>query len=95
MPKLTGGMKVDSGYYWNPKNWEIEIVPDGGGQLAATPDTGYVKLPLLVAIPVSAVVGATFLMSLPLIGFAVFFQGIAKGLVGGNSKAVGPGPGAK
>jgi hypothetical protein len=90
MPKLTGGMKVDAGYYWNPKNWEIEVVPDGGGQLAASAGTGYVKLPLLVAIPVAAVVGATFLMSLPLIGFVVFFQGIAKG-AGGKAKEIGPG----
>jgi hypothetical protein len=91
MAKLTGGMKVDAGYYWNARNWETEIVPEGGGQLAGTPDTNYLKMPLLVALPVSAVVGATFLMSLPLIGVIVFVQGIARSVVGkGGTAAPGP-----
>jgi hypothetical protein len=88
MAKLSGGTKVDAGYYWNAKNWETEIVPEGGGTLAGPPDANYVKLPLLVALPVSAVVGATFLMTLPLIGFAVFFEGIGKTVLGkGGAKA--------
>ena len=52
--KFNGGAKVDGGYYWNPKNWEVEIVPDGGGTLAAAADVSYLKIPLLVAIPVAA-----------------------------------------
>ena len=92
MTKVNGGTKVDAGYYWNPGNWEVEIVPEGGGQLAATPDTTYLKLPLLVAIPVSAVVGATFLMSLPMIGFIVFFGGIGRAITGKGKDASPQGP---
>jgi hypothetical protein len=93
MTKANGGSKVDGGYYWNPRNWEIEIVADGGGQLAATPDTTYLKLPLLVAISVSAVVGATFLMSLPAIGFVVFFAGIGRAIAGKGKDETPKAPG--
>src|SRR5574337_344291 len=33
MAKYTGGMQVNGGYYWNPGNWEVEVVASEGGRL--------------------------------------------------------------
>ncbi|MFT3916378.1 MAG: hypothetical protein QM704_20575 [Anaeromyxobacteraceae bacterium] len=92
--KFNGGAKVDGGYYWNPKNWEVEIVPDGGGTLAAPADVSYLKIPLLVAIPASVTLGASFMMALPMIGFIVFVSGLFQRL-SGKSAVTTPGAGAK
>lgn len=92
MAKLTGGMKVDEGYYWNADNWETEAIPEGGGQLQGPPEANYLKLPLLVAVPVSAMVGATFLMSLPVIGLVVFVKGLGKAIFSKHASSPAPGP---
>ena len=92
MAKIAGGAKVGEGYYWNARKLEIEVVPKGGGQLTGGPDAAYVKVPLLVALPVAAIVGATFLMALPAIGVVVFVQGMAKAVMGkGGLPAAGAG----
>jgi len=44
MAKYTGGEKVGGGYYWNVRNWEVEVVPSEGGRLKATAGTR-VKVP--------------------------------------------------
>jgi len=90
MQRFNGGTKVDGGYYWNPKNWEVEVVPEGGAALSATADTTYLKVPLLVAIPVTVILGASFMMSLPMIGFIVFVSDGFKKLTG-KGKVASPG----
>ena len=83
MTRHTGGAKVESGYYWNPGRWEVEVVPPEGGRLKGAADAKYVKVPFPLLFVIVPVLGATFLMFLPLIGFALFAYAIAKKLTGG------------
>jgi hypothetical protein len=87
MAKYTGGNQVSGGYYWNPRNWEVEVVPSEGARLRASADTSYVKIPFPLLFVVVPLLGALFLMFLPLIGFALFAYAIVKKVTGGAKQA--------
>jgi hypothetical protein len=83
MAKYTGGNQVSGGYYWNPRNWEVEVVASEGGRLKGAANAKYVKLPFPLLFVVVPLLGALFLMFLPLIGFALFGYAIVKKVTGG------------
>ena len=73
----TNGMQVGGGYYWNASNWEVEVVPSEGGRLKE-PGAKYVKVPFLALFVIVPLLGATFLMFMPVIGFALFGYAMTK-----------------
>ena len=83
MAKYTGGTQVAGGYYWNPRNWEVEVVASEGGRLKGAADTRYVKVPFPLLFVIVPLLGALFLMFLPLIGFALFAYAIVRKVTGG------------
>jgi hypothetical protein len=83
MAKYVGGMQVQGGYYWNPGKWEVEVVPSEGGHLKGASDAKYVKIPFLALFVIVPLLGATFLMFLPFIGFGLFAYAIVKKVTGG------------
>ncbi len=83
MSRYVGGMAVNGGYYWNPRNWEVEVVPSEGGRLTGETGSKYLKLPFPLLFVVVPLLGALFIIFLPLIGFALFFYAIGKKLTGG------------
>ncbi len=87
MAKYTGGMQVSGGYYWNPRNWEVEVVASEGGRLKGAADAKYVKVPFLALFVIVPLLGALFLMFLPAIGFGLFAYAIAKKVTGGVKKS--------
>jgi hypothetical protein len=82
MAKYTNGMQVGGGYYWNASNWEVEVVPNEGGRLKGGSDARYVKVPFLALFVIVPLLGATFLMFMPLIGFGLFAHAVARKLAG-------------
>jgi hypothetical protein len=72
---FESGAAVESGYYLNPATWAIEPVPGAGGRLPAglPGQERWLKVPMLVALGLTPVLGLTFLMFLPLAGFVLFF----------------------
>lgn len=83
MAKYTGGAKVEGGYYWNPRNWEVEVVPQEGGRLKGEAGANYVKVPFPLLFVIVPLLGAVFLMFMPVIGFALFGYAIVKKVTGG------------
>ncbi len=83
MAKYTGGMQVGGGYYWNPGNWEVEVVSSEGRRLKGAEGARYLKVPFLALFAIVPLLGALFLMFLPFIGFALFAYAIAKKVTGG------------
>ena len=86
MAKYTGGEKVSGGYYWNTRNWEVEVVSSEGGRLRATDGARYVKVPFPALFVIVPLLGALFLMFLPFVGFALFAYAIARKVTGGVKK---------
>lgn len=78
--RFKGGSAVKSGYYLNLSRWAIEPVakdgerlPDGKGE--------WTPIPTVAALMLTPILGATFLMFLPMIGFLLLFQAMAAPLV--------------
>jgi hypothetical protein len=80
MAKHTSGMQVGGGYYWNASNWEVEVVPNEGGRLKGDSEARYVKVPFPALFLIVPVLGALFLMFLPMIGFGLLAYAMAKRL---------------
>lgn len=82
MANFEGGTQVKSGYYWNPRAWSVEVIPPEGGRLPHSP-AKYVKVPFPLLFVIVPVMGAGFLMTLPVLGFALFGQAVVKKVTGG------------
>lgn len=78
MARYTSGMQVAGGYYWSPRSWSVEVVPQEGAKLPGAANVPYVRIPFLALFVIVPLMGAGFLMSLPVIGFAVFANAIFK-----------------
>jgi hypothetical protein len=75
MAHYTNGQQVGGGYYWNARNWEVEVVSDDGGSLKGG---DYVKVPFPVLFVIVPLLGALFLMFMPMIGFALFAYAVTR-----------------
>jgi hypothetical protein len=76
MTTYESGAAVKSGYYLNAKRWHLEPIAKDGDRLPAG-EGSWLKVNTAVALMLVPVLGATFLMSLPVIGFAVFGRAVA------------------
>jgi hypothetical protein len=76
MTTYESGAAVKSGYYLNAKRWHLEPISVDGGRLPTGEGT-WLKVNTAVALALVPILGATFLMSLPVIGFAVFGRAMA------------------
>lgn len=73
MKENKGGSKVPAGFYFNKKSWEIVTVSGKkGGVLPGDVKTGYLRIPAVAMLAAAPVLGAAFVIFLPVIGFALF-----------------------
>jgi hypothetical protein len=70
------GSAVLSGYYFNAAQWHIEPIAADGARLPAGRGS-WMRVPTAAALLLVPVLGATFLIFLPLIGFLVTLQALA------------------
>ncbi len=80
MTSFNGGTAVQSGYYLNLSRWAIQPVSRDGERL---PELGgeWFAIPTVAALALTPILGATFLMFMPLIGFVLALQALAAPLV--------------
>jgi hypothetical protein len=70
------GSAVPSGYYLNVSQWSVVPVAADGGALPEGKGE-WRSIPTVAALALVPILGATFLMFLPFIGFAMLFQAAA------------------
>ncbi|MGB8931165.1 MAG: hypothetical protein WCC48_07960 [Anaeromyxobacteraceae bacterium] len=83
MTSYVGGMKVGGGYYWNPRTWEVHTLPSAGGVLPGSERAHFARIPFPLLFVLVPVLGALFLVFLPVIGFALLGHALVKRVVGG------------
>jgi hypothetical protein len=86
MTTYSGNSKVKSGYYFSTNTLGVEVVGEEGGTLPGPATTKYVSVPFPALFVVVPVVGLTFLMALPLIGFGLAGYAIVRRATGHVSK---------
>lgn len=74
------GSKAMSGYYFNAARWHVEPIANDGDRLPEG-NGSWVKVPTAAALLLVPILGATFLMFLPLIGFILLAHAAAQPLV--------------
>ncbi len=80
MTNFKGGIAVSSGYYLNLSRWAIEPVSRDGGRLPQGKGE-WIAIPTAAALALTPILGATFLMFMPLIGFLLFLQTLTSPVV--------------
>jgi hypothetical protein len=70
---FKSGAAVPSGYYFNAARWAIVPVERDGGRLPEA-QGAWRRVPVAAALLLTPILGATFLMFLPLVGFILSFQ---------------------
>jgi hypothetical protein len=74
------GSAVLSGYYLNAARWHVEPVANDGDRLPAGRGS-WMRVPTAAALLLVPILGAAFLIFLPLIGFLVALQALAAPVV--------------
>ena len=72
--RIAGGSKVEGGFYWNLKNWEIVPVDGKHGILPGTEKDAYLAVPSLAMLALAPAMGALLVIFLPFVGVALAFQ---------------------
>lgn len=76
----TSGAAVPSGYYLNASRWAIEPVEKDGMRLPEGKGT-WMRIPTVGALLLTPILGATFLMFLPFVGFVLALRALANPVV--------------
>ena len=80
MTKLNAGSAAKAGYYFNLKSWEVHPVPADGERLPGEAGQEWIAIPTVAALVLTPVLGLTFLMFLPFIGFYLTIQAACRPL---------------
>ena len=89
MRRYHGSDQVKMGFYWNPSRWDIVPIAKGGGVLPGNDDVSYIRIPLILVMLLGPLVGAAYVIFLPLIGFALLFAFAGRKLLGVVHRAIG------
>lgn len=81
MKTLNAGTPVKSGHYFNLTTWMVHGVEADGEKLPGERDEKWVALPLVAAVGAAPLLGAAFLMFMPVIGFVMFARALAQPVV--------------
>ncbi len=74
MARMNGGTSVPGGYYWNPRTWSITPVAKDGDRLPGKASDSFLRIHGAVALLLAPLLGGLFVVFLPFIGLALFFQ---------------------
>ncbi len=74
MARFIGGSAVPGGYYLNARRWTITPVAKDGDRLPGAPSETFLRIHWLAALLLAPVLGGLFVVFLPFIGFAMFFE---------------------
>jgi len=66
-----GGTKVNYGFYWSAKAWDMAMVPAEGGLLPGGSDRHYTRIPTFLFLLMAPLMGALYVVFLPFAGFAL------------------------
>ena len=77
---FNGGTKVNYGFYWSAKAWDMAMIPTEGGLLPGGTDRHYTRIPTFLFLLMAPIMGALYVVFLPFAGFALLFGHLGKAL---------------
>ena len=88
MTTYESNAAVKSGYYFNPATMNIVPVERDGGRLPSEKGS-WVAIPTFAALALTPILGAMFLMFLPMIGFVLCAEAAGKKVAGAFASGAG------
>ena len=74
-----GGTKVNYGFYWSARAWDMAMVPAEGGLLPGASDRHYARIPTFLFLLMAPFMGALYVVFLPFVGFVMVAGYAARG----------------
>ena len=87
MLKYKGGDTVKRGFYASTKRWTIEMIEAEAGVLSGEADERYMHVPVPLMLVLAPVMGAAFVIFLPLIGFVMLGRSVYEKMSGRSRRA--------
>ncbi len=78
MFRYAGGQTVRHGFYWNPGTWAVTLIEREGGTLPGRATDRYLRVPAVVLLALAPIMGAVYVIFLPLVGFALVLDFAAR-----------------
>jgi hypothetical protein len=75
-----GGTKVNYGFYWSARAWDMAMIPAEGGLLPGGSDRHYSRIPTFLFLLMAPFMGALYVVFLPFVGFAMIAGYAARGI---------------
>jgi len=75
-----GGTKVNYGFYWSAKAWDMAMIPAEGGLLPGGSDRAYHRIPTFLFLLMAPFMGALYVVFLPFVGFVMVAGYAARGV---------------
>jgi hypothetical protein len=76
MRTFNDGEQVKGGYYFNVRDWRLDVIEGAGGQLAQP--GRYIRIPALLMLALAPLLGFAFVMLIPFIGLAVVIEHVGR-----------------
>ena len=74
MKRYRAGQYVEPGFYLNTRSLELTAIGPGGGKLGGPEHSQHVKVPAVLMLVLAPLLGALYVVFLPLAGFAILFR---------------------
>lgn len=71
MKRMSGGTEAQPGFYWNAADWQIVTVEKEPRALPGGREQAYVKVPAVGMLMLAPLLGLSFVVFLPFVGFAL------------------------
>jgi hypothetical protein len=81
MTRFSAGERAKAGYYFSAKSWEVHPVPADGERLPGEAGQHWYAIPTAAALILTPLLGLTFLMFLPFIGFYLTIEAALRPLL--------------
>ena len=88
MTTFESNAAVKSGYYFNPVTMNLLPVERDGGRLPNEKGS-WIAVPTVLALALTPILGAAFLMFLPMIGFVLCAEAAGKKIAGAFASSAG------
>lgn len=77
MRKYEANEIANPGFYWNGKAWDLTTIEGTPKPLPGEPGTTFLRIPALLVLGLAPLMGALYVMFLPVIGFAMLAHHLA------------------
>jgi hypothetical protein len=88
MFRYRGGQTVRHGFYWGAGTWAVTLIDREGGPLPGDATVRYARVPAVLMLFIAPVMGALYVVFLPVVGFALVLDFAARRLWRAGVKAV-------